>query len=74
VDCSSHGTCTDFVAVAATGLVDFLPGHDPPAGASVTAGFEFDVPVRFDTDELRIDLASFEAGRIQNIPVVEIRA
>ena len=44
----------------------------PPAGAAITAGFAFDVPVRFDTDELEIDLSAFEAGEIPKIPLVEI--
>ena len=39
----------------------------------MTAGFLFDVPVRFDTDYLEADLAFFEAGQIPNIPIVEIR-
>ncbi len=39
----------------------------------MTAGFEFDVPVRFDTDYLEADLAWFEAGQIPNIPIIEIR-
>ena len=56
-----------------TGLVTFLPGHVPPPGAIVTAGFDFDVPVRFDTDYLEVDLSHFEAGQIPNIPIVEIR-
>ncbi len=56
-----------------TGLITFLPGHIPASGAFVTAGFEFDVPVRFDTDYLEIDLAHFEAGQIPNIPIIEIR-
>ncbi len=56
---------------ATTGLVTFAA---PPApGVSVTAGFLFDVPVRFDTDYLEADLAFFEAGQIPNIPIVEIR-
>lgn len=55
-----------------TGLVTL--GAAPAAGAAVTAGFEFDVPVRFDTDELRINLSHFAAGDIPDIPVVEIRA
>lgn len=46
----------------------------PPTGAPVTAGFEFDVPVRFDTDELRINLSHVAAGDIPDIPIVEIRA
>lgn len=55
---------------AATGLVTFAA---PPApGATITAGFDFDVPVRFDTDELTVDLSAFEAGDIPAIPLVEI--
>ena len=44
----------------ATGLVTFAAA--PPGGAVITAGFAFDVPVRFDTDELDIDLSAFDAG------------
>lgn len=62
----------DFDVDAATGLVTFRPGHAPPVGAAVTAGFIFDVPARFDADYLEIDLAAFEAGDIPAIPVVEI--
>jgi len=54
--------------------VTFPANRIPAAGAQVTAGFEFDVPVRFDTDELRINLAQFAAGDIPEIPLVEIRA
>lgn len=59
---------------AATGVVTFLPGHVPAAGEAVTAGFAFDVPVRFDADRLDINLAAFEAGEVPAIPIVEIRA
>ena len=45
----------------------------PPDGAAVTAGFLFDVPVRFDTDRLDVNLTSFAAGEIPSIPLVEIR-
>lgn len=58
---------------AVTGLVSFRPGHIPPSGAAVTAGFLFDVPVRFDTDYLEVDLSAFAAGAIPKIPLVEIR-
>lgn len=60
-----------FTLDEATGLISLAT---PPAiGEPVTAGFEFDVPVRFDTDRLSIDLAAFDHGEIPSIPVVEIR-
>ncbi|MFC0280109.1 TIGR02217 family protein [Falsigemmobacter intermedius] len=47
---------------------------DPvPEGAEVRAGFEFDVPVRFDTDVIQVSVASFQAGDLPMVPVVEIR-
>jgi uncharacterized protein (TIGR02217 family) len=55
---------------AARGLVTFAV--PPPAGAVVTAGFRFDVPVRFDTDSLEIDLSAFAAGEVPSCPLVEI--
>ena len=63
---------TDFTCDATTGIVTFLAGHEPGAGAAVTAGFLFDVPVRFDTDYLEVDLTAFAAGQIPKIPLVEI--
>lgn len=44
----------------------------PAQGEVVTAGFLFDTPVRFDTDELRINLAAFKAGDIPSIPLIEV--
>lgn len=61
-----------FSCDATTGRVTFAPDHLPPPGAVVTAGFAFDVPVRFDTDAIELDLSAFEAGEIPQIPVVEI--
>lgn len=63
---------TDVECDLTTGLVTFLPGSIPSAGAVVTAGFAFDVPVRFDTDFLEIDWSAFDAGAIPKIPLVEI--
>lgn len=45
----------------------------PGIGATVTAGYEFDVPVRFDSDRLAVSMAAFQAGEIPEIPVLEIR-
>jgi uncharacterized protein (TIGR02217 family) len=64
---------TQFTLDAAAGSITFLPGHIPPAGAAVTAGFLFDVPVRFDTDQISINLSHFEAGEIPDIPLIEVR-
>ncbi len=63
---------TDFSFDTATGIITFLAGHVPSSG-SITAGFSFDVPVRFDTDRLEINLAAFQAGHVPDIPLVEIR-
>ena len=62
----------DYDCDVTTGLVVFRAGHEPAAAAAVTAGFLFDVPVRFDSDFLEVDLTSFAAGEIQSIPIVEI--
>lgn len=52
------------------GLVTFAA---PPAnGQSVTAGFRFDVPVRFDTDQLALTAQNFRMYQTE-IPIVEIR-
>lgn len=57
----------------ATGDVVFSSGSIPGTGALVTAGFEFHVPVRFDTERLSLSLTAFKAGQIPSIPLVEVR-
>jgi uncharacterized protein (TIGR02217 family) len=57
-----------------TGIVTFAAAHVPDAGALVQAGYEFDVPVRFDIDRIDVNLAHFDAGRIPSIPLTEILA
>lgn len=47
---------------------DFIPANE----AVVTCGYEFDVPVRFDTDRIEISLKAFKAGQIPSIPLVEV--
>jgi uncharacterized protein (TIGR02217 family) len=59
--------------VSALGVVTFLTGRIPAVGAAVTAGFEFDVPVRFDADRLEVNLDGFRHGSIPSIPLVEVR-
>jgi uncharacterized protein (TIGR02217 family) len=64
---------SDFVVDPTTGVVVFLSTSVPGVGAQITAGFEFDVPVRFDTDFLEISLSAFDAGQIPAIPILEVR-
>ncbi len=58
-------------SLAAEGIITFTDA--PAPGAEVTAGFEFDVPVRFDTDLIQVSVASFQAGEVPKVPVVEVR-
>jgi uncharacterized protein (TIGR02217 family) len=53
-----------------TGLVTFDVA--PAEGAVLTAGFAFDVPVRFDTDRLEMALVGHEAVRVLRAPLVEV--
>ena len=62
----------DFAVDASTGLVTLATA--PAAGQAITAGFLFDVPVRFDTDQLTVSLDHFGAGSISTIPLVEVRS
>jgi uncharacterized protein (TIGR02217 family) len=64
---------TQFTLNAATGVLTFNAGSIPAAAANVTAGFEFDVPVRFDTDQISINLTHFAAGEVPEIPLIEVK-
>ena len=55
-----------------TGLLTFATA--PATGVAIAAGFEFDVPVRFDTDALDVTLDLERLGSITSIPLLEIRA
>jgi uncharacterized protein (TIGR02217 family) len=62
---------TAWTVDVAAGEVTFASA--PASGATVTAGFEFDVPVRFDSDSIRCSAAGFAAGEVPDVPVVEVR-
>lgn len=62
---------TAFSLDATTGRVTLAA--PPPGGAAVTAGFVFDVPVRFDADRMEVTLESFGAGRMVAMPLIEVR-
>lgn len=65
---------TAFSVSTTTGIVTF---NTAPANTTVlTAGFQFDVPVRFGTEVdlvLPSSIDSFDSGSIPDIPLVEIR-
>jgi len=68
---SEKAVQADWTLDAATGVVTFAVA--PVAGAGVSAGFEFDVPVRFDTDRIQTSIEAFQAGDVPAVPVVELR-
>ncbi|MEM8957307.1 MAG: DUF2460 domain-containing protein [Pseudomonadota bacterium] len=70
-DGSDLQTGLDFTVDHETGVVTLSAA--PQAGSVLRAGFEFDVPVRFDTDRLDISASGVEAGEIPSVPVIEIR-
>jgi uncharacterized protein (TIGR02217 family) len=64
-------TVAGFAVDNTTGVVTLADA--PGDGAEVTAGFEFDVPVRFDAEQIQTSVASFKAGDVPNVPIVEVR-
>lgn len=63
---------SEFTVDTDTGIVTFL--IPPDIGAEIYAGFEFDVPARFDSDALQTSIAAFQAGELPNVPILEVRA
>lgn len=61
----------DYEVDVTTGLIRFA--HPPDPEIEISAGYEFDVPVRFDTDRILTSMASFQAGQVPDVPVIEVR-
>ncbi len=61
----------DFTVDYESGEVTFMSA--PADEAVVRAGFEFDVPVRFDTGRIETSVSGFSAGEIPSVPVIEVR-
>lgn len=55
-----------------SGVVTILPSANLNNGDVISAGYEFDVPVRFAEMQLQIDYTAFKAGEIAEIPLIEI--
>ena len=62
---------TGWTVNTTTGVFTFAAA--PAPGIAITAGFEFDVPVRFDTDTLDVTLDFERLGSITSIPLIEVR-
>ena len=63
----------EFTLDATTGQVTIAAGSVAGPGVDVTAGYEFDIPVRFDTDRIEVNLAAFKAGSVPSVPLLEIK-
>ena len=57
--------------LGAKGVVEF--DDAPAADAEIRAGYRFDVPVRFAEDRLSLNRATFLAGEVPSVPLIEIR-
>lgn len=55
-----------------TGVVTLTPA--PAAAAVITAGFEFDVPVRFEDDWLSVSWDTINSRSAGSVPLVEVRS
>ena len=64
------GIATTVTVDPLTGVITFNTA--PSSGAIISAGFQFDVPVRFDTDILDVSLEAFGVGQALNIPLIEV--
>jgi uncharacterized protein (TIGR02217 family) len=62
---------TGYTVAYDTGIVHF---NTPVVlGVVVSAECEFDVPVRFDSDKMEVNVQTFEAGSIPQIPIIELK-
>jgi len=61
----------DYEVNVNSGVISFTAAPDP--GMEIYAGYEFDVPVRFDTDRILASVESFQAGQVPSVPVIEVR-
>jgi uncharacterized protein (TIGR02217 family) len=66
-----RGATADYSVDYTTGIISFTEA--PEARVIITADFEFDVPVRFDTDELQLSMDNFNSGSWSSIPLIEVR-
>lgn len=73
IERTEGGGATQFQVNTVTGVITLGSSLRSPAGQAVEAQCEFDVPARFDTDELGLTLETFFQGQWADIPVIEVR-
>jgi uncharacterized protein (TIGR02217 family) len=66
-----NGTPTGSYALLSTGIIDFA--SPPGVGVVIRVSCEFDIPVRFDNDQMTVSLVWSEAGSIPSIGIIEVR-
>ena len=66
-----NGAVTTAWSLGAMGQINFEIA--PALGAHITAGFRFDVPVRFAEDRLNVSRATFAAGSFTSVPLIEVK-
>jgi len=62
---------TDYTVDYNLGVLTFI--IIPTDGQAVTATFEFDVPVRFDVDQIKAKFLNFKLHDISAVPLVGVR-
>lgn len=66
-----NGTVTTAWTLSVGGTIQFE--NAPETGSAITAGYRFDVPVRFAADSIEISRTTFGAGEIPSVPLIEIK-
>ena len=64
---------TDYTVDMNTGIITFGVGDIPGAAEAVEVDCEFDVPVRFDIDDMPISWEAFQIQSASGITLVEVR-
>ena len=63
---------THYTVNYSTGLITFTGGNIPSGGQAITATCEFDVPVRFNSDNLKLAMELSDLGSMPSIELIEV--
>lgn len=65
-----NGVASTAYTIDANGLITFTTA--PAAGVAITATYQFDVPMRFDSDVMQLAMSTFDAASVQSIMITEV--